>query len=438
MTFLASDQPPSRRAPIWIAVGLGGLVFLGDYLDDNFTASGLYKQGVSLQKENQCEKAIEKFDAAIQRSPKMVNAYFSRGICHFRLDHNKEARNDFGQAIQLRPDFVEAHYNVGLVYLNLGETDPALAAFENAIRLKPDDPDAHRQRGEILRDRGELSEALAEYTTLVKLSGGLANEHLRALVLRDMGEFDQAIAAYDRLIGSTDENSFPSNERAATLREKGEIDAALAALNASVQREPNFAGAFIQRGLLQLAAPGQAAAAAQDFAKAFEIGDSYRGRMLLVELGINSLGGPPPTDGPAIAPDMPYTPAAHYLLTRLHVARQIAGEDDAAEFAANFEKLASASRRGLFAPDRFTFWPGPIIDLFRGKTTPEQVRAAARERAILRRRRDCEADFYLAEYHLGKGRKDEAMPLLASAATQCPITAPERDFAKAELRRLGS
>ena len=109
--------------------------------------------------------------------------------------------------------------------------------------------------------------------------------------------------------------------------------------------------------------------------------------------------------------------------------------------AANFDKLASASRRGLFAPDRFTFWPGPIIDLFRGKATPDQVRAAARDTkgAALRRRRDCEADFYLAEYHLGKGRKDEAIPLLASAAAaQCPMTAPERDIAKAELRRLGS
>lgn len=423
-------------------MGLGGLVFLGDFLDDNFTASGLYKQGIDLQKEDKCDKAIEKFDAAIARDGKLVSAYFNRGICHYRLDHNKEARDDFGQAIQLRPDFVEAFYNLGLTYVRLGDTDPALAAFGTAIRLKPDEPDAHRQRGDILRDLGELSEALAAYTTLVKLSGGLANEQRRALLLRDMGEFDQAIAAYDRMIGSVEENSFASNERAATLREKGDIDAALAALNASVQRQPNVAGAYIQRGLLQLTTPGQAAAAAQDLAKAFEIGDSYRATMLLFDAGERALlGGPPrPTDGPVIAPNMPYTPAAHYLVIRLHVARQIAGEDDAAEYPANFDKLSAASRRGLFAPDRFTFWPGPIIDLFRGKATPDQVRAAARETkaAALRRRRDCEADFYLAEYHLAKDRKDEAVPLLASAAAQCPVTAPERDIAKAELRRLGS
>ena len=441
MTESTTDESSSRRPPIFlIALGLGGLVFLGDFLDDNFTPSGLYRQGLGLKNENKCGEAIQKFDAAIQRDRKMVSAYFNRGICHYRLGHNAPARDDFGQAIQLRPDFVEAHYNLGLAHLNLGNTDPALAAFENAIRLKPDQPDAHRLRGDILRDRGDLAEALAEYTTLVELWGGIANAQRRALLLRDMGEFDQAIAAYDRMIGSADENSFPSNERAATLREKGEIDAALATLNASILRAPGFAGAYLQRGLLQLTIPGHAAAAAQDLAKAFEIGHDYRGRMLLIDLGISKLGGPPVTDGPSIAPNMPYTPAAHYLVVRLHVARQIAGEDDAAEFVANFEKLASASRTGLFAPDRFTFWPGPIIDLFRGKATPDQVRASARDSkgVALRRHRDCETDFYLAEYHLGKGRKDEAMALLASAAAQCPVTAPERDVAKAELKRLGS
>jgi tetratricopeptide (TPR) repeat protein len=441
-TSVSDEEAKDWRSPtILVALLVGGLVLLGGFLDENFTATGLYKQGYNLQKENKCSEAIEKYDGVIRRSPKNVDAWFNRGICHYRVWNYPRARDDYQQVIQLKPDFVEAHYNIGLVHLAMDNTDQALGAFDNAIRLKPDEPDAHRQRGDILRDRGDLAEALAEYTTLVKLSRSIRHVQRRALVLRDMGEFDQAIAEYDRLISPT--NPFAQDERAATLREKGDIEAALAELNASLQRQPDFAGGYIERGLIELIVPGQAAAAARDFAKALEVGDSYRQRMFIFDgferyVADRNSGLPPTNEGPVISPNLPFKPAAHYLVIRLHVARQIAGEDDTAEYPANLKTVAAADRSDLFFAHLFRSWPGPIINLFRGTATPDDVRKAVRDTkaAAVRRRRECEADFYLAEFHLQKGEKDKALPLLVAAAAQCPLSAPERDLAKAELKRL--
>lgn len=428
---------------VLVALLVAGLVLLGGFLDENFSAVGLYKQGYNLQKENKCSEAIEKYDGVIRRSPKNVDAWFNRGICHYRVWNYPKARDDYQQVIQLKPDFVEAHYNIGLVHLAMDNPDQALGAFENAIRLKPSEPHAHRQRGDILRDRGDFAEALAEYTTLVKLSGSLRNIQRRALLLRDMGEFDQAIAEYDRAISQT--NPFALYERAATLREKGDIETALAELNASLQRQPDFAGGYIERGLIELIMPNQAAAAARDFAKALELGDSYRHRMFIFDgferyMADHYSGPPPANEGPVISPNLPFKPAAHYLVIRLHVARQIAGEDDTAEYPANLKTVAAADQSDLFFAHLFRSWPGPIINLFRGTATPDHVRKAVLDTkpAAVRRRRQCEADFYLAEFHLEKSEKDKALPLLAAAAAQCPLSAPERDLAKAELKRINS
>ena len=62
-----------------------------------------------------------------------------------------------------------------------------------------------------------------------------------------------------------------------------------------------------------------------------------------------------------------------------------------------------------------------------------------------RRRRDatrgtapCAADFYLAAYFQEKRQDADARRLLQAAADGCPVWAPERGFARAELKRLGS
>jgi lipoprotein NlpI len=80
------------------------------------------------------------------------------------------------------------------------------------------------------------------------------------------------------------------------------------------------------------------------------------------------------------------------------------------------------------------------VGLFTGRTTPDVVRSIAEGTpgAYGRRLRTCEADFYIAEYHLTKSAGEDARKLLQAAVAECPATAPEASFAKAELARLGS
>jgi len=81
-------------------------------------------------------------------------------------------------------------------------------------------------------------------------------------------------------------------------------------------------------------------------------------------------------------------------------------------------------------------WPVPVLDLYLGKMTPDEV---AREAHSWRDQKDtnqmCEADFYTAEWQLARKNRDAAIPLLIAAAKKCPTDFIEYGAARSELKR---
>jgi len=84
-----------------------------------------------------------------------------------------------------------------------------------------------------------------------------------------------------------------------------------------------------------------------------------------------------------------------------------------------------------------TKWPAPIVNLFLGTMTPEQVLSAAEDADPVKRKGQvCEANFYIAERALQGGSKEEALKLFEQAAADCPRTFIEKPAADFELRAL--
>lgn len=120
------------------------------------------------------------------------------------------------------------------------------------------------------------------------------------------------------------------------------------------------------------------------------------------------------------------TELAAYVLLWQAVTAQRAGKFDATEIAA---ELAATGRSD---------WPKPLIDLYLGRATPQSVQKEAEswrpEREDAQR---CEANFYTAEWHLGRNDQASATPLLIEVTRSCPIDFIELSAAKTELKRLG-
>jgi lipoprotein NlpI len=82
-------------------------------------------------------------------------------------------------------------------------------------------------------------------------------------------------------------------------------------------------------------------------------------------------------------------------------------------------------------------WPGPLIRLYLENITPEDVWAGARNPdPTTNTGQACEANFYLGEWAILKGRQSEAADLLRKARAGCPQSFIESTLALAELTRL--
>lgn len=83
-------------------------------------------------------------------------------------------------------------------------------------------------------------------------------------------------------------------------------------------------------------------------------------------------------------------------------------------------------------------WPVPLLTLYLGKITPEKAKEESSTWHVNKgKAQKCEAEFYIAEWHIAHKNAGDALPLLQSALKNCPEDFIEKDAARAELKRQG-
>lgn len=104
-----------------------------------------------------------------------------------------------------------------------------------------------------------------------------------------------------------------------------------------------------------------------------------------------------------------------------------------ADRAGQLDRHALATAVGTLDSDE---WPRPLLDLYLGKLTPDEVKSSASSWRGGKAQK-CEADFYVAQWYLARGSVGPAQLLLQAAVKDCPGIFLERDAATVELKRQG-
>lgn len=246
------------------------------------------------------------------------------------------------------------------------------------------------KRGNEWSSRGTYDRAISDYDEAIRVYPKLAEAHYgRGSAWSSKGESDKAIADYDAAARINPKDASPLIGRAVELTLKGDYVRAIADYDAAIALDANSAMSFLGRGRARFY-NGDYARSVPDFEQALK----------------RQPNG--------------------YTAMWLYFSRKRVNAYDAEE------KLESeaASQRG-------TSWPGPLITLFLGRTDVESVQAAASDRnARKQAEQRCEANFYLAEWHLLRGERERALPLLKEAQSGCPNDYIEHEGTVAELRRL--
>ena len=212
----------------------------------------------------------------------------------------------------------------------------------------------------------------------------------RGLAWMSKGDHDRAIADFDVAIRLNPSAPQTFTNRGLGWIHKGEYDRAVADLDAAIGLNARDALAFRNRGLARFF-QGRFGLAGRDFIQTLQLKRERDG----------------------------YDVIWQYLAQARN--REIARSE-----------LAEDAR--VLANDA---WPAPVISLYLEQIGPEALSAAAANSdAKLEAAQRCEADYYLGQWHLLRGERDQAAARFHAAERSCPKSFLEYTGAAAELKRL--
>jgi tetratricopeptide (TPR) repeat protein len=114
------------------------------------SAADYYLDGLASYRLSDCETGLDLFKKALDREPRLAEAWWGRGLCLVDRDKQNDAIAAFDRAVQLRPDFASAHYDLGMAYANEGRRD--LASRECGVLKTLSPPLARKLEGYLSDD----------------------------------------------------------------------------------------------------------------------------------------------------------------------------------------------------------------------------------------------------------------------------------------------
>jgi lipoprotein NlpI len=379
----------TRRAA-WVWIGLLSAVPATSCLASAYSD---FNTGVALRESDLCERAVPFFSSAIAEPDLLADlrpvAFLARGQCYSQLKKADLALADFNQAIALRPDYYDAFLARGMEYARKDAYDNAVSDVGAAIRIRPDLPKGYNGMAYLHMREKKYDDVVADFTKLVSLDIDLPEAYyFRANAYIRKGDLDAAMDDADKLVSIDRKWTLGFVMRGRIYQHQGRFSRAVDAFDDALELQQTNIQALFGKGVAQWSDG--------DFAKA-------------------------DTTLTALAP---YSPKDAYPLLWLDIARFSNGKPDA-------DLAKEAQTIDLKA------WPGPLVSLYLGQSTPEAASQAAQEgEATDRDGRVCEAHFYIAEWQLQHQAKDAALTLLNQAVQDCPRENVERDAATVELKRL--
>ncbi|MGP0089765.1 MAG: tetratricopeptide repeat protein [Xanthobacteraceae bacterium] len=377
------------------------------------------------------------FDAAISDFSKVIEAnwvaegFHGRALAYLKAGKPNLGLPDAERAIEaisrdatgpLDSRNASNFYLRGLIREALGDRLAAIADFRTALgrwlrcREETDPPNrilifqcgvefpGHRVDDvwAALKRVGGYDQAIDEQAYGAKRQPNISPFVERASAHIERGELERAIAEYSEAIRLDPDRATAFFDRAAAYYMKGDLDRAIADYDQAIRLRPDFAPAFKNRGLAHFFV-GEFSSAMADLEQSNRLAALWDKPQWMVWrfLVRGRMGGivrQPDVGDPQVA---------------------VRGVDPAAELAASAATVKTDE------------WPVPMIDVYLGRRTVDEMRATAQSSGD-----KCRLGFFLGELLLVRGEDADASKELSEAVDNCPKGSTAYVGASAELKRL--
>jgi tetratricopeptide (TPR) repeat protein len=390
-------------------------------------------RGNRYDRKGDYDRAIADYTEAIRLNPKLDYAFFRRGWAYAKKNEHDRAIADCSQAISLNPRSEGALYVRAYSSVRKGDYDQGIADYSAVITLNAGNSGAFHGRANLYLRKDDFDRAIADYTEAIKLEPNLTETvglnlsdalRSRGLNYDRRGEYDRAIADYSEAIRLNPNLTLPYlTRRGYAYHAKGDYERAITDYDEAIRINPNYVVAYHNRGFAHFA-KGEYHRAIVDYTEAIRLNQkyatSYRNR------GIAQL----------------YSGSRAKAQADLEVATQLMPKDAYLalwrEIAARQANAPSTLAQAVSQIDMAS-WPGPIARFLLGEGTQAALFASAKDSDPKKsRERLCEANFFVGQFALQRGSKEEAKRAFQIAARDCPRQFLERGAAAADLRALNS
>jgi tetratricopeptide (TPR) repeat protein len=152
-----------------------------------------FRRGLTYTELGDLGLALENYNLTLDLDPEHVQAYIQRSWIYFRKEDYKRAKRDCQSAISLDGTCFWANYVLGVVNVLLGLKNNALTNFSRAIELSPHYVSSRYHRGLLYQDLGDMPKAMADF----EQARSVQDRGLERLVDRDeTGFYAEGLALY--------------------------------------------------------------------------------------------------------------------------------------------------------------------------------------------------------------------------------------------------
>jgi tetratricopeptide (TPR) repeat protein len=208
-----------------------------------------------LERTKKHYKAIELYNAAIEKAPGFMYLYIALGDLYRITGKTSDAINEYRMALLIDPSNVNAYKALCSIYEELGDYDNAILTYQKLIDMHSNDAVYYSNLANIYYLKGELKEAISCYQTAITLNPNKAWTSVIAqtlgYVLQESKEnYDAAISAYQSasLLNPNDIDIYVSLGSA--FYDKGDYNNALSAYRVALEIDPNNARIHCNLGYL--------------------------------------------------------------------------------------------------------------------------------------------------------------------------------------------
>jgi tetratricopeptide (TPR) repeat protein len=276
--------PKDRNASVYLAYDLYNM---GRY-DDALAVSDKYDtvlpneanfpllEGHVHKHSQLLDEAVNDYSRAVQRDPKMADAYINRGYTLNDMQNAQQASDDFNTALKLAPNNGVAHLGLAFSDLQLRHPKEAREQALEAQQLLGESGSTHLALATAYRQEHLLASAEQEYRAAIRYApNDLSLQLALADTLYDMRRYQQSIDALNAALGLSPDDPLIYGRMAHAYAHLGRKDETMRYVEAAEKLGGDQSAILLDTGdaLLTL---GDQKGAMDRFARALEAPDANR------------------------------------------------------------------------------------------------------------------------------------------------------------------